>query len=318
MLASLALVTAIAPVAATGAAALDQGVEAPGGLTPLYAGPSTGRSTAVGASATPRAARAATVRVTYSGFPDRAKAAVQAAVNIWAARLSSRVPIRVQASWTNLGTGVLAAAGPTTIHRSFRGSRPGTWYPVAIANRIAGTDVNGSRAEIVAYFNSQYPNWYFGTSGPTPANKYDLETVALHELGHGLGFTVSFRQRSGQIVHGTQGRPWIEDVFATDSSGRRADRFPSGSTAFENAVTGNNLFWNGPYGKRANRGRRPKLYAPGPWQQGSSASHLDESTYRRGNANSLMTPRLGQGERILRPGPITIGILQDSGWAAPK
>ena len=80
MLASLALVTAIAPVAATRAAALDQGVETPGGLTPLYAGPSTGRSTEVGASASPRAARAATVRVTYSGFPDRAKAAVQAAL----------------------------------------------------------------------------------------------------------------------------------------------------------------------------------------------------------------------------------------------
>ena len=284
MLVSLALVTAIAPVASTRAdAGPATGVEAPGGLTPLYAGPSTGRSTEVGASATPRAARAATIRVAYSGFPDRAKAAVQAAVNIWAAKLeppASAIQGR-RRTGRNLGTGVLAAAGPTTVHRSFRGSRRNTWYPVAIANRIAGTDVNGSRAEIVAYFNSQFPNWYFGTSGPTPSNKYDLETVALHELGHGLGFTVSFRQRSGQIIHGTQGSPWIEDIYATDSSGRRADRFRSGSTAFKSAVTGGKLFWNGPNGKRANRGRRPKLYAPTPWQQGSSASHLDESTYPR-------------------------------------
>ena len=272
----------------------------------------------MGASATPRAARAATIRVTYSGFPDRAKAAVQAAVNIWAAKLSSRVTIRVQASWTNLGTGVLAAAGPTTVHRSFRGSRRNTWYPVAIANRIAGTDVNGSRAEIVAYFNSQFPNWYFGTSGPTPSNKYDLETVALHELGHGLGFTVSFRQRSGQIIHGTQGSPWIEDVFATDSSGRRADRFRSGSTAFKSAVTGGNAVLERPE-RQAGRPRPPaEAVRTDPVAAGEQRLAPRREHLPAGNPNSLLTPRLGQGERILRPGPITIGILRDSGWAAPS
>jgi hypothetical protein len=31
-----------------------------------------------------------------------------------------------------------------------------------------------------------------------------------------------------------------------------------------------------------------------------------------------MTPFLNQGERILNPGTITLGILNDSGWQAPK
>jgi hypothetical protein len=128
----------------------------------------------------------------------------------------------------------------------------------------------------------------------------------------------SFFQSGSQIMWGTSGAPWIEDTFITNSSNQKAIRFPSGSTDFKNAVTSNNLFWNGPKGKQANNGNKPRLSAPSPWRQGSSASHLDENTYARGNPHSLMTPFLNQGERILNPGTITLGILNDSGWQAPK
>jgi hypothetical protein len=83
-------------------------------------------------------------------------------------------------------------------------------------------------------------------------------------------------------------------------------------------VTSNNLFWNGNKGKAANGGNRPRLYAPNPFQPGSSASHLDEATFGAGNPNSLMTPQIGQGERIVDPGTITLGVLDDVGWTSSK
>jgi hypothetical protein len=324
VLASLATLTVIVPVTASRAdAGFRRGEQISGTLTPLRAGPSTGRSTQVGSSARPRDARAATIAVTYSGFTTAARNAFQAAVDIWETKLNSPVTIRIQANFTNLGnTGILGSAGPNTFHRNFSGAKPDTWYPQAIANKIAGADLDPASADISANFNNQFPNWYFGTGGPGPANTYDFETVVMHEIGHGLGFLLSFRQSGSQILHslsaGNNSSPFIEDTFATDNQGRLANRFPSGSNDFKNAVTGGNLFWNGNKGKQANGGNRPKLYAPSPFAPGSSASHLNEATFPQGTAHSLMTPFLNQGERIVNPGGISIGILEDSGWAAPK
>lgn len=310
-----------APIAPSGAgAAPAKGEWRAGSLTSLYAGPGTGTSTQVGVAPSTRAAAAnADIQVTYTNFPANAMAAFQAAVNTWEATISSNVVIRIQASWTNLGsTGILGSAGPTTIHRNFSGGTTNRWYPAALANKIAGQDLNGGTADIVAQFNSQFPNWYFGTSGPTPANQYDLQSVVLHEIGHGLGLFTSFTQSGSQIVWGNGGFPYIQDNYVVNGSNTLLITFTSGSAALKTQATSNNVFWNGPKGKAANGGSNPKLYAPNPWRQGSSLSHLDEATYPPGNVNSLMTPSIGQGERIVAPGPITVGLLQDSGWTSPK
>jgi len=42
--------------------------------------------------------------------------------------------------------------------------------------------------------------------------------------------------------------------------------------------------------------------------------HLNESIYKEGNINSLMTPQMGKKETIYQIGPVTWGILKDLGW----
>lgn len=49
-----------------------------------------------------------------------------------------------------------------------------------------------TNSDVVADFNSDLTNWYFGTAGKTPAGKFALVTVMMHELGPGLGFIPSF------------------------------------------------------------------------------------------------------------------------------
>jgi hypothetical protein len=257
--------------------------------------------------------RAATFQVTYSGFSPPARAAFQRAVNIWAQRINSPVPITVSASFQPLDPGILGSAGASLVHRDFLGApRPATWYVDALANKLSGGQRDPS-PDIVARFSSAFPNWHFGT-GPAPANTFDFTTVVLHEIGHGLGFLgAGFVSGSTGTVR-LSGFPIIYDRFTENGAGRSLLTFPDPSTALGTQLRSNNLFFDSPQVRTANGGARAKLYAPTTFRPGSSYSHLDEATFPRGNANSLMTPFLGQGETIRRPGAITLALFATLGW----
>ena len=190
---SVLLATALAAVAAVAvpSGAASAGEAAAGYQVPLYAGSGVGTTSVVpaAASTSARSGRAANITVTYTGFSTAAKASFQRAVNIWKSRLNSGVTVKIAANYTNLGNpNILGSAGPTTVHRNFAGApKQNVWYVAAAANKRAGSDLNGAgTAEIQANFNSSFSNWHFGSGAP-PANKYDFETVVLHEIGHGVG-----------------------------------------------------------------------------------------------------------------------------------
>lgn len=258
--------------------------------------------------------------VTYNGFSPQAQTAFQAAVDVWESLLQSDVPIRVTANWTPLGTGVLGSAGPATYNRNFAGAPLlNTWYPIALANKLAGTDLATSEVDIRCNFSSVFSNWYFGTDGNPPVNQYDLMSVVLHELGHGLGFTGTMTVNGngvGRWGGGTQ-FPVVYDRFGINGSGQQlvnTSLFPNPSTALGQQLASGNLFFSGPTAKTANGGSSPRIYAPNPFDPGSSFAHLDEATFPAGNPNSLMTPRIGTNEAIHSPGPVGMAALQDVGW----
>jgi hypothetical protein len=64
----------------------------------------------------------------------------------------------------------------------------------------------------------------------------------------------------------------------------------------------------------ANDSLRGRLYAPNPYDQGSSYSHWDEVTYRTGTVNALMSPQFARAEAIHNPGPMMLGLFNDMGW----
>ncbi len=257
--------------------------------------------------------------VTYNGFTPQAQAAFQAAVDIWASQIQSSVPIRVTANWTPLGPGVLGSAGATSIWRDFAGApTPNTWFPVAVASKIIGTDIDPSKDDIVANFSSTF-TWYYGTDGNAGVN-YDLMTVVLHELGHGLGFFGSMTVSGGIGTWGLgSGFPVMYDRFAINGSSQfliDTGLFPNPSAALAAQLVSNSVFFAGPNVGAANGGFAGRLYAPNPFQSGSSYSHWNESTFPAGNINSLMTPQLAAGEAIHDTGPITRGLFADIGWGS--
>lgn len=257
--------------------------------------------------------------VTYDGFSDEAKRAFQAAVDVWAVTLDTDVPIRVDAKWTPLGSQVLGQAGPENVLRDFQGaSQTGTWHPVSLANALRGSDLTPGKPHISAEFSSNFGNWYYGTDGATPGDKYDLMSVVLHELGHGLGFIGSMTVAGGQGSWGlNSGFPFIYERFVEDAQGQKildTTLFPNPSTQLAGQLQSSRLFFNGKGARAANGSKPVHIYTPMTWDEGSSFSHLDEVTFPTGSQNSLMSPQLAMGEAIHSPGPVGLGMLRDMGW----
>ena len=251
--------------------------------------------------------------------PQEARAAMRFAADVWGRYLDSGVPVRVNIDWQDRGNNrLLASAGPATLFRDFAGGTPNTWYPVALAEAIAGRNLNATDdADINVNANST-ANWYFGTDGNTPRNRIDLVSVMLHELGHGLGFLASVDTiNDNQLSIGFGDRFIIYDLFLETESGvALADMgmFSSSSEELLTAVTSNDLVFDGSRANAENNNQEVPLFSPSAFDDGSSVSHLDEGSYRAGTENALMTPFLAAGEAVHDPGPITLGIFADMGW----
>ena len=183
--------------------------------------------------------------------------AFQHAADIWGATLTSEVPIRIGASFVPLSctadSAVLGSAGANEIWSDFPNApRAATWYPSALASKLAGVDVSTTgEPHIIARFNSRLglfpdclpgPGFYLGLD-----NKHgeglDLVTVLLHEMAHGLGFQTFTDDETGAEILDL---PSIWDHYLVDNRSERvwADLTPEERVA--SAISVNGLSWNGP------------------------------------------------------------------------
>jgi len=225
-------------------------------------------------------AQTAQIVVTYHGFDDEqdAKDAFQFAVDIWTTLIKSDVTIYIDATYEPLASGVLGSAGTSGLYKGFDGApNDSTWYNVALAEKMAGHDLNEpGEADLSASFSNSF-NWYLGTDGNTPSGTHDFVTVVLHEIGHGLGF---FALNSYDDADGKGRRnPGVFDRYIEDGSGVNIYDIPNNSTELGDFYTSNDLFVNSPLAVTSNGGSRPKIYAPDNYSGGSSISHWDENTY---------------------------------------
>jgi hypothetical protein len=279
-----------------------------------------GLLTAFALSATP--AQAAQIVVQYSdgaseGFNDptlgvHRRAAFEFAASIWASTLAAG-EIVVDAAMDPLGgssnSAVLGQAGAALMARDFA-SAPlaGTWYPIALANQLAGTDLASEMADIIATFNSDVDNetvlgstdWYYGTDG-NAGSDIDFVSVVLHELGHGLGFFDTIDEANGQWRYG------FPDVYGLNLIRPDVGQFSAMSDAERlDAIDSENVFWNG-LNVVATNGSAARIYAPSSYALGSSISHWDTSL----SPDELMepfytTPNHDAGRAI--------DALRDIGW----
>ncbi len=117
------------------------------------------------------------------------KASIQRAIDIWSENFVSKVPINVNVTWTKApNSTILASASAKNIFSNFNGAPDKTlYYPSALANALAGVDLDIAEPELEINVTTG-DFWYYGLDGKCPSSKYDLVSVILHEMAHGLGF----------------------------------------------------------------------------------------------------------------------------------
>ncbi|MEY4290403.1 MAG: hypothetical protein RL130_345 [Actinomycetota bacterium] len=248
--------------------------------------------------------------VNYKNFPDWAKRDFQAAVDVWSANFASSVPITIDATWSRLSNfGVLGSARPGSYFAGFTGAPDASlWYPSALANALAGKDLDPKQSEIVIQVNS-LAEWNTTNDGLSHTNQYDLQSVFIHEMGHGLGF-LSTDSYDPFFGYGSIEQPTPFDAYIQVEDGRRLSDLPTPSLELGKALT-SPLVWSGPLGIAANGGEKPLLYSPSKYEDGSSVSHLDEATYSKSQFDMVMTPNLDAGEIFHDPGPLLLTMMED-------
>jgi len=248
--------------------------------------------------------------ITYNSFPNWARTEVQAALDTWAANFKSSVEITVSATWgRSANSNVLGSARPGSYFAGFIGAPDSTlWYPSALANALAAKDLDRDNPEIIIQVNSS-ANWNQRGDDKPGTTEYDLESVILHEVAHGLGF-LSADVYDSFFGYGSIDQPTPFDAYIQTPDGRRLADMPTPSLELGKTLTAP-LYWIGDNAKRVNGGEKIKMYTPDIYEPGSSVSHLDEATYSKSGPDAVMTPNLDAGEVFHLPGPLLLAMMED-------
>ena len=193
--------------------------------------------------------------------------------SIWEQALQSDVTITVSAGWQALTcsstSATLGSASAYNLWHDFPGGKPGTWYPQALANKLAGTNLSAGQPEdstgyanvdIKTQFNSNLGNtgcldgtsFYLGLDGKAGNNINFVETL-LHELGHGLGFAALTNTGNGYRIlpdgsayAATGGLPSVWEQFMYDDTAKKSWLDMTNTERAASAVNNLQLAWTGP------------------------------------------------------------------------
>ncbi|MDH5407133.1 MAG: DUF11 domain-containing protein [Gammaproteobacteria bacterium] len=248
--------------------------------------------------------------------------AMQYAANLAAQYISSNIEIKIDAKMNALGgtaySATLGSAGPVSVARDFGAGTPSTWYPMALAEALTGSNLNGTY-DIVATFNSDVDNstvlgltnWYYGLDGNAGSHT-DFVSVAMHEILHGLGFLSVINGSTGALLSG------YTDVYTNnlEHHGATPADFPSMTDGQRlTAITDtSNLHWTGSSVSSnsgvissGKNGTHVYLYAPGTYESGSSVSHFSTSV----SPNEVMEPFYVSPNHSPS---LAVSTLSDIGW----
>lgn len=167
--------------------------------------------------------------------------------------------------------------------------------------------------------------WNFGSDAPG-GSQIDFRSVVTHEIGHSLGFSDSHDPSpiydDWGNTYGTEGSPYAWagyngltawDQNLVDSAGNRPENGSKGDPGNFNQVD-DPIYWDGSEAV-AYYGDNVPIYAPNPYEDGSSLSHLDQDTF----PNALMSPYISLGAMGRSPTDLEWAMMRDMGWSvAPE
>ncbi|WP_296943224.1 PA domain-containing protein [uncultured Massilia sp.] len=226
---------------------------------------------------------------------------------IWEQNLDSSVTITVNAGWEALtcdaSSAVLGSAGAWNIWYNTPGAKRNTWYPQALANKLAGVNLSEGYQDETGYgdvdiktqFNVNLGKsnclagspFYLGLDG-NAGNQVNFVETLLHELGHGLGFSViSVNTATGNRINaaGTaytaDGLPSIWEGFMYDNTLKKTWLEMTSAQRKASAVNPLQLAWTGPnaVAGAAMLARIPVIKTTSPGANGNLNIDFNTSTF---------------------------------------
>ena len=272
--------------------------------------------------------------------------AIKRAGTTWDQRLRVTQAITIHACWLPYPTGIKLAA--MCIPNGILGAPnclPNTWYTTALARNIALSPkplIPANQPDMTIIFNSNLKDaqgklqWYDGSAGKITADQYDFESVALHEICHGLGMLgLLFVDANGQGYYGSdlltqqipaafqqeqvlgfklpqlQNLPSIFTTIIKDPNGKPLMSYQNGSKDLGSALKGVYNPVNNEHRLSLTTSQgRTFLYTPPAFQNFTSIEHIDPTQY----PNSVMIPQAVPGVEKRSIDPPVLAILQELGW----
>lgn len=183
---------------------------------------------------------------------------VKFAAEAWAAAIDSPVEIRVAIAFIpspcTADFTVLGFSQNPEAFIDFPGAEfPGTWYPAPLANRRSGRDLHPDDGtlrsnDITLGFNdlertvcAGIGSWYYGLDG-AHGPQFDMLRIALHEIGHGLGFSMYANPATGDEL---QGHPDVFERHVLDLSAGKHWHEMTAAERLASATNAPNVVWDG-------------------------------------------------------------------------
>ena len=226
----------------------------------------------------------------------------------------------VSGTTTNNNTEPLASFGPQQYVDVTNSSLPGSFQNGGVYHSArTNTQVFDGSPDASGSFNFGYGWNYVGQT--TNSNNYDMVTVAIHEIAHGAGFLSVIRSDGRGLFDDSTGQPnaysgldrHLQRGNGTGGSLFNTDITSSGYASFTGQVStltnGNDattgLFFGGKYAREVSGGAVP-MYAPSPFEPGSSLGHVVDT-------NAVMNPDITPNT-VRRFQRYEIAMLLDIGW----
>lgn len=238
------------------------------------------------------------------------RAALTAALQAWSRVVVGTVPVTVEARFLDSDNpGVIAAAGPTDFV-----VQEGRIVPYALAAQRSGAPINRGGSDLSLEFGSEI-DWDYVPDGIAAAGTYSFVYTAIHEIGHGLGFIDSFDAETGTTLNAL---PMPYDLFVNRGTAPGNLLLGRDAGQVRADLVSSDLYFAGPNAMQASQTSiRPlpmvRLYAPEPYEAGSSIAHLDQETYADIRTGLMVPADFGPDEAYVDT--LALAILADLGYA---
>lgn len=221
----------------------------------------------------------------------------------------------VDLDWKNLSGGI-AEGGPLggwslgSDLKNYSGAQvdkiqDAAYYVSTLSNQLASqTVVSGATMQIA--FGSNV-DWDYSTSS-TASGKENFYTTAIHEIAHGLGFISNDKSSGGWASPG----PGIFDFYLGLGTTGTQSLVGMSDSELASAFVSENVYWTGTQGNTGNDGNPIKIYAPSPYEDGSSMSHIDPSV--DSTRSLIMYPADSGQPAYYSYTPMEIGMFADMGY----